>query len=478
MAPTPPNVARPSQSRRYNVCRPRAPPWQALHHLNDLAPDGGSRVPEAESAYRSALAFAAPSAAAAALPVRSNLGALLMAAGRLDDAVAELEGALAASVTLGLPPSSRASMHFNRGKALAAAGRLAEADAAYLEAARAAAGTDLSTYGKALAAARTLPAAAATAAARVAARARRRMAARPGLAFLSDLEAAWPEDGAAEDGSGSGSVGKKAGAGREEASSSGDSGGSGSGGEGTGSGCGDDEEVATWAGGGTGDNWLDKGTAQDLSWLHFALYGQEHRARRGALAWAHLTAGNRLMAASGSYDSSRDREAAAQVMDVFTGPFEAGGGPAGSEGAIFVVGLPRSGSTLIEQMLGSHSQVRGLQKEGAAASFSCGCVWSVCCARPQRICRAPRCTRRPPRRPLLLPQVFAAGEDTLLAPLASAMQAELAGPAADQEAVLARYGARYLEEMRARAPAGSDPKYVVDKMLVGRRAKGDANMQG
>jgi hypothetical protein len=299
--------------------------------------------------------------------VRSNLGVLLMSAGRLDDAVGELDAAIAASEALGQPPSARASAHFNRGKALGAAGRLAEADDAYLQAARAAAGADLSTFGKALAAARALPRGAAAAGARAAAAARAVMAARPGLGFLAKVESTWPLG--EEDGGGGGGENKD---GSKDAGSDGDGD------------DGDGDSSEPWPDGASaGGAWLEAGSAQDLSWLHFALYGAAHRAGARRAAWSYLQAGNRLMASSGAYDAAPERTAAAQIMDIFQGPFGGTGGPPGSEGAIFVVGLPRSGSTLIEQMLGSHSQVgpaRGGGGLGRGAAVAMGPACSVRCA--------------------------------------------------------------------------------------------------
>ncbi len=71
-----------------------------------------------------------------------------------------------------------------------------------------------------------------------------------------------------------------------------------------------------------------------------------------------------------------------------------------------------------------------------------------------------------PPHPPTHPQVFAAGEDTLLAPLVAALQSDLARPGADEAALFEDYGKRYLTQMRARAPGGGTPKFVVDKMLV------------
>jgi hypothetical protein len=72
-------------------------------------------------------------------------------------------------------------------------------------------------------------------------------------------------------------------------------------------------------------------------------------------------------------------------------------------------------------------------------------------------------------------QVFPAGEDTRLAPLASQMAADLAAPRVDGAAAARTFGDRYLAEMRARAEAGgalgSKVDFLVDKMLVGRRGR-------
>lgn len=107
------------------------------------------------------------------------------------------------------------------------------------------------------------------------------------------------------------------------------------------------------------DDWIAAGSAADLSWLHFALYKRSNRLKDWSVAWAYLEAGNKLMASTGRYTPDAEREAMQQVMQIFAGPFDGSVGYRASKGAIFIVGAPRSGSTLIEQMLGSHSEVRG-----------------------------------------------------------------------------------------------------------------------
>ena len=78
-------------------------------------------------------------------------------------------------------------------------------------------------------------------------------------------------------------------------------------------------------------------------------------------AWKHFDAGNRLHRPSVRHDPVALEDRHDRVMAVFDEALlgaEAGGGHPAPD-PIFVVGLPRSGSTLIEQILASHSQVEG-----------------------------------------------------------------------------------------------------------------------
>lgn len=78
-------------------------------------------------------------------------------------------------------------------------------------------------------------------------------------------------------------------------------------------------------------------------------------------AWDYYSRGNKAQRMKVSYDPVRTESAANELIKHFSHQFfekTAGGGH--SEAApIFVLGLPRSGSTLIEQILDSHSLIEG-----------------------------------------------------------------------------------------------------------------------
>jgi len=73
------------------------------------------------------------------------------------------------------------------------------------------------------------------------------------------------------------------------------------------------------------------------------------------LAWHYLQLGNRIMAAHLSYDFQKEQRNFLQIKSIFRAPFPTSG--VQDKTAIFIAGMPRSGSTLVEQILASHSQV-------------------------------------------------------------------------------------------------------------------------
>jgi tetratricopeptide (TPR) repeat protein len=100
---------------------------------------------------------------------------------------------------------------------------------------------------------------------------------------------------------------------------------------------------------------------EDRLHLHYALgKALEDRGEHGP-AFAHYAEGARLKRAAMRYDAEETTAFVHETRRLFTWAVfaarEGWGSPA--EDPIFVIGLPRSGSTLIEQILASHSQVEG-----------------------------------------------------------------------------------------------------------------------
>lgn len=95
--------------------------------------------------------------------------------------------------------------------------------------------------------------------------------------------------------------------------------------------------------------------------LHYALGKAEEDAGRAAQAFAHYSEGAALHRAAVGYDPDRFQSFVDRSVRLFTPDFFAQCTDAGAAArdAIFIVGLPRAGSTLLEQILSSHSQVEG-----------------------------------------------------------------------------------------------------------------------
>ena len=100
---------------------------------------------------------------------------------------------------------------------------------------------------------------------------------------------------------------------------------------------------------------------EDLFHLHFALGKAHEDLGEAEAAFRHYDEGNRRRRAGIVHDADAFSAEIDAAIATFTAPFLAarrdGGCPAPDP--IFIVGLPRSGSTLIEQILASHSRVEG-----------------------------------------------------------------------------------------------------------------------
>ncbi|HUO96659.1 MAG TPA: sulfotransferase [Steroidobacteraceae bacterium] len=103
---------------------------------------------------------------------------------------------------------------------------------------------------------------------------------------------------------------------------------------------------------------------EDRWHFEFALGKAEEDAGRYAESFAHYERGNALRRSNIYYDGEATAAAMRRTRDLMTAEFFAardGWGHPSSD-PIFIVGLPRSGSTLLEQILASHPAVEGTRE--------------------------------------------------------------------------------------------------------------------
>jgi tetratricopeptide (TPR) repeat protein len=100
---------------------------------------------------------------------------------------------------------------------------------------------------------------------------------------------------------------------------------------------------------------------EDRFHLHFALGKALEDEGEPERAFAHYAEGNRLRRAAIGYDPQEISRHVERSLAFFTPAFFAAreGGGCQARDPIFILGMPRAGSTLIEQILASHSQVEG-----------------------------------------------------------------------------------------------------------------------
>ncbi len=109
---------------------------------------------------------------------------------------------------------------------------------------------------------------------------------------------------------------------------------------------------------------LASGTVEasdDKIMLHFALGKVWLDAGDSERAFAHLAQGSRLKRASFEYDPDATERWVAEIAETFSPDLMARFAGAGdtSDVPVFVLGMPRSGTTLIEQILASHPRLHG-----------------------------------------------------------------------------------------------------------------------
>jgi tetratricopeptide (TPR) repeat protein len=101
--------------------------------------------------------------------------------------------------------------------------------------------------------------------------------------------------------------------------------------------------------------------ATDQAQLHFALARALEQRERYPEAFHHYAAGNTLRRRTSPFSIEQFESKSRRIRACFDRDFFAARAAAGCEdpAPIFIVGLPRSGSTLVEQILASHSRVEG-----------------------------------------------------------------------------------------------------------------------
>jgi tetratricopeptide (TPR) repeat protein len=108
--------------------------------------------------------------------------------------------------------------------------------------------------------------------------------------------------------------------------------------------------------------------------LEFALAKALEDDAQYAESFKHYASGNSLHYSGLSYDPARRRAHLRRSQEILTREFfaaRADWGYAGTE-PIFIVGLPRSGSTLLEQILASHSAIEGTRELAEIADIGRG----------------------------------------------------------------------------------------------------------
>lgn len=97
---------------------------------------------------------------------------------------------------------------------------------------------------------------------------------------------------------------------------------------------------------------------RDRTQLHYALTKEYEDLEEFELSFQHLKAGADLRRSHMKYDVADDIEVIDKIKDVFdSAAMEPDASGCQCSEPIFIVGLPRSGTTLVERILGSHSEV-------------------------------------------------------------------------------------------------------------------------
>ena len=103
------------------------------------------------------------------------------------------------------------------------------------------------------------------------------------------------------------------------------------------------------------------------AFFHIALANAKEKEKKYNEAWHHFMDGNTMRRSGEIYDAVQTQVTHDELIDTFSEDFikqKKGSVGHQSNAPIFIVGLPRSGSTLVEQILASHSEVYGAGELG------------------------------------------------------------------------------------------------------------------
>ena len=106
--------------------------------------------------------------------------------------------------------------------------------------------------------------------------------------------------------------------------------------------------------------------SKDKMALHFTAGNMMRDTGKNALAFHHYLQGNQLRKASLAYDIKTDRALFQKIKSLFLDPWAKPliTGNEATKLPVFILGMPRSGTSLVEQILSSHSKLYGAGELG------------------------------------------------------------------------------------------------------------------